>query len=68
MTVKKKMVLLSLALIVLLLAAGFLQYRSIGKIGSEWTRYQQTALQKQIQLGEIISQLGYALDSSDYYM
>lgn len=59
MTVKKKMVLLSLALIVLLLAAGFLQYRSIGKIGSEWTRYQQTALQKQIQLGEIISQFGY---------
>ncbi len=59
MTVKKKMVLLSLVLIVLLSVAGALQYRSIGKIGSEWTHYQQTALKKQSQLSEIISQFGY---------
>lgn len=59
MTVKKKMIALSLTLIVLLSVAGLLQLRFIAKIGNEWTLYQQTALQRQIQLAEIKSQFGY---------
>ncbi|MEA3466769.1 MAG: HAMP domain-containing methyl-accepting chemotaxis protein [Thermodesulfobacteriota bacterium] len=59
MTLKKKMVLLSLSLLVLLTVAGFLQFRAIAKIGNEWTHYQQTAVQRHVQLAEIKTQFGY---------
>ncbi len=59
MTVKKKMVLLSLTLVVLLLITGMLQFRSISRISANWEQYQQTALKRQVQLTEIKSQFGY---------
>ncbi|BCL62526.1 methyl-accepting chemotaxis protein [Desulfomarina profundi] len=59
MTVKKKMVLLSLTLVVLLLITGMLQFRSISRISANWEEYQQTALKRQVQLTEIKSQFGY---------
>lgn len=59
MTVKKKIVLLSLALLVLLSVAGLFQFRAIAKIGNDWTHYQQNAVERQIQLAEIKSQFGY---------
>jgi methyl-accepting chemotaxis protein len=59
MTIKKKLLLLSLGFIVLLSVTGLLQLRSIINIGSQWTQYQETALKRQVQLAEIKSQFGY---------
>ena len=59
MTVKKKIVLLSLVLLVLLCITGALQLRSIGNISSDWKNFQEAALQRQTQLTEIKSQFGY---------
>lgn len=59
MTIKKKMILLSLGLIALLSIIGFFQLRSVINIGSQWEDYQQNALQRQKLLTEIISQFGY---------
>jgi len=58
-TIKKKLLLLSVGLIALLSIAGVIQLRSILNIGSQWTDYQQTALKRQVQLAEIKSQFGY---------
>ena len=59
MTVKKKITILSLALLVLLGVTGLLQFRSIMNIANQWKQYQQTALERQVLLGEIKSQFGY---------
>ncbi len=59
MTVKKKMTLLSLSLISLFIITGFFQVRSVKNIAGNWKTYQQTALQRQILLTEIMSQFGY---------
>lgn len=59
MTIQKKMVFLSLALIILLSVTGALQLRSAVNIGKQWSHYQETALQRQVQLTEIQSQFGY---------
>ncbi|HHD62888.1 MAG TPA: HAMP domain-containing protein [Desulfobulbaceae bacterium] len=59
MTIKKKITILSLALLVLLGITGLLQFRAVKSIASQWRQYQQTALQRQIQLAEIKSQFGY---------
>ncbi len=59
MTVKKKFLLLSLGLLVLLAITGILQFRSIGKISSDWQEFQRATLQRQAQLTEIKSQFGY---------
>lgn len=59
MTVKKKVTLLSLALLVLLGITGLLQFRAVKSIAHEWEQYQQTALQRRVQLAEIKSQFGY---------
>ena len=59
MTIQKKMLLLSLALIVLLSVIGALQLRSAINIGKQWANYQEMALQRQVQLTEIMSQFGY---------
>ena len=59
MTVRKKIILLSLALLVLLGITGLLQYRAVKSIAREWKQYQDTALQRQVQLADIKSQFGY---------
>ena len=59
MTVKKKIVSLSLTLVVLLFITGVLQFRSIKDVAGNWQQYQQTALARQVQLTEIKSQFGY---------
>ncbi|HHL34996.1 MAG TPA: methyl-accepting chemotaxis protein [Desulfobulbaceae bacterium] len=59
MTVAKKVTLLSLALLLLLGITGLLQFRAVKSIAREWKQYQQTALQRQVQLAEIKSQFGY---------
>ncbi len=59
MTIKKKMLLLSVILIALLVVIGILQLRSTMNIGSQWTQFRQTALHRQNQLAEIKSQFGY---------
>ena len=59
MTVRKKVTLLSLALLLLLGITGLLQFRAVKSIAREWKQYQQTALQRQVQLAEIKSQFGY---------
>jgi len=59
MTVKKKIVSLSLTLVVLLFITGMLQFRSIMDIAGNWQQYQRTALARQTQLTEIKSQFGY---------
>jgi len=59
MTVKKKIVLLSLVLLVLFCITGVLQLRAIGNISSDWKVFQKAALQRQTQLSEITSQFGY---------
>ena len=59
MTIKKKLLLLSLGLIALLSVTGLIQFRSIVNIGGQWMHYQETALQRQLQLAEIQSQFGY---------
>ncbi len=59
MTVAKKVILLSLALLLLLGITGLLQFRAVKSIARDWEQYQQTALQRQVQLAEIRSQFGY---------
>jgi methyl-accepting chemotaxis protein len=59
MTIKKKLLFLSLGLIGLLSITGLLQFQSIVNIGSQWTSYQQTALSRQVYLAEIESEFGY---------
>ncbi len=59
MTVKKKILLLSLVLLVLLSITGIFQLRSIVNISNDWEEFQQTAQQRQAQLAEIQSQFGY---------
>ena len=59
MSIKKKLLFLSLSLIVLLSITGILQYRTVSIIGSQWEQYQKSALQRQVQLTEIKSQFGY---------
>ena len=59
MTIKKKIGLLSLILVALLSLTAVLQSRSVVKIGSQWTEYQENALQRQTLLAEIRSQFGY---------
>ncbi len=59
MTVKNKIVLLSVGLIVMFSITGLLQYRGVQNIGGEWTTFKETALQKQLYLAEIDSQFGY---------
>lgn len=59
MTVKKKMMILSLALIVMFSVTGLLQYRAVRNMGSQWSMFQETALKKQAYLAEIKSQFGY---------
>jgi len=59
MTVKKKIIFLSLTLVVLLFITGLLQLRAILNIADNWNHYQQTALTRQVQLAEIKSQFGY---------
>ncbi len=59
MTVKKKMILLSLGLITLLSITGLFQLRSVISIGKQWDDYQHNALQRQKLLTEVSSQFGY---------
>lgn len=59
MTIQKKMILLSLALIVLLSVIGALQLRSAINIEKQWANYQEMALQRQVQLTEIMSLFGH---------
>jgi len=59
MTVAKKVTLLSLALLLLLGITGLMQFQAVKSIAREWKQYQQTALQRQVQLAEIKSQFGY---------
>jgi methyl-accepting chemotaxis protein len=59
MTIKKKLLFLSLGLIGLLSITGMLQFQSILNIGSQWTSYQQTALARQVYLADIKSEFGY---------
>jgi methyl-accepting chemotaxis protein len=59
MTIKKKVTLLSLALLVLLGITGLLQFRAVQSIAHEWQQYRDTAIQRQRQLAEIKSQFGY---------
>ncbi len=59
MTVRKKITLLSLALLLMLGITGLLQFKAVQSIAHEWKQYQQTALQRQVQLAEIKSQFGY---------
>lgn len=59
MTIKKKLLLLSLGLIGLLSITGLLQFQSIVNIGSQWTSYQQTALSRQVYLAVIKSEFGF---------
>ncbi len=59
MTIKKKMILLSVILIALLVVIGILQLRSTMNIGTQWTQFRKTALHRQTQLAEIKSQFGY---------
>lgn len=59
MTVKRKMMFLSLALIVLFAVIGSLQYRAVGEVADEWEMLQTAAIKKQSYLLEIVSQFGY---------
>jgi len=59
MTVKKKMILLSVSLVALLGITGLFQLRSVMNIATNWEQYQQTALQRQVHLAEIKAQFGY---------
>ncbi|MEN8189820.1 MAG: HAMP domain-containing methyl-accepting chemotaxis protein [Thermodesulfobacteriota bacterium] len=59
MTVKKKLALLSIALLALLAVTGLFQLRSIKNINSQWDLFQQTALERHLLLSEIKSQFGY---------
>ncbi len=59
MTIKKKLLLLTLGLLALLSITGLIQLKAIVNIGSQWTHYQETALKRQVQLAEIKSQFGY---------
>lgn len=59
MTIQKKMVILSLALIALLSTTGLLQFQSVLQMGEQWAHFQETALRRQQLLGEINSQFGY---------
>ncbi len=59
MTIKKKLLLLTLGLLALLSITGLIQLKATVNIGGEWTHYQETALKRQIQLAEIKSQFGY---------
>ena len=59
MTVKKKIIFLSLSLITLLLITGAIQLRSVISIGNQWKAFQNTALERQVQLSEMTSQFGY---------
>ncbi len=61
MTIKKKLLLLSLGLIGLLSITGLLQFQSIVNIGSQWTSYQQTALSGQVYLAGIKSEIQNSL-------
>ncbi len=59
MTVKKKVTLLSLALLILLGITGLMQFRAVQSIAHEWEQYQQAAIQRQEQLAAIKTQFGY---------
>lgn len=59
MTVKNKIVSLSVGLIVMFTITGLLQYRGVHNMGDEWSKFKETALQKQLYLAEIDSQFGY---------
>ncbi len=59
MTIKKKLLFLTLGLIVLLSITGSLQYLSVMSVGKQWKQYQENALSRQVQLAEIKSQFGY---------
>jgi len=59
MTIKKKLLLLTIGLLALLSITGLIQLKAIVNIGGQWTHYQETALKRQVQLAEIKSQFGY---------
>jgi methyl-accepting chemotaxis protein len=59
MTIKKKLLSLTLGLIALLSVTGMLQFQSIVNVGSQWTNYKESALSRQIYLAEIESDFGY---------
>ena len=59
MTIKKKLLFLSLGLIALLSVTGMLQFQSIVNVGSQWTNYKESALSRQVYLAEIESEFGY---------
>lgn len=59
MTIKKKLTLLSLGLIVLLSVTGVFQYRSVANIANQWGQYKERALARQVLLADIESQFGY---------
>ena len=56
MSIKKKVTLLSLLLLTLFSMISVLQIRSMGSITEQWEQYQQTALQQQSQLVDILSE------------
>ncbi len=59
MTIKKKLLLLSVGLIVMLSITGSLQYISIMSVGKQWKQYQESALSRRVHLAEIKTQFGY---------
>jgi len=59
MTIKKKIGFLSLALLILLSLAAVIQFQSVVNIETQWTAFQENALQRQKLLAEIRSQFGY---------
>lgn len=59
MTIKKKLLLLSLALLAMLSVTGGIQFKSLLNISSEWSNFQDTAFKRQVLLAEIKSQFGY---------
>lgn len=59
MTIKKKLLLLSVGLIVMLSVTGSLQYISIMSVGKQWKQYQESALSRRVHLAEIKTQFGY---------
>ena len=59
MTIKKKLLFLSVGLIAMLSVTGSLQYISIMSVGKQWKQYQESALSRRIHLAEIKTQFGY---------
>jgi len=59
MTIKKKLLFLSVGLIVMLSVTGSLQYLSIMSVGEQWKQYQESALSRRVHLTEIKTQFGY---------